>query len=214
VTPTPTDVPVVIGRDDARAAVQAELTDPRYAAARPNLLSTVFHWILDRLGELFDKVASVAPGGYLGLLVILVVLLVLVVIVRLRVGRIGRSAGQARQVFAAGRTRTADEHRAASASAAESGDFAEAVRERFRAIVRALEQRGLLDARSGRTADEAAAEAGRLLPECAAGLRDGARLFDDVHYGGHPATSAGYQSLVALDSRCLATKPVALVSAR
>jgi hypothetical protein len=127
------------------------------------------------------------------------------------VGRFGRSAGQARQVFA-GRKRTADEYRAASAAAAEAGDHEQAVRERFRAIVRALEQRGLLDERSGRTADEAATEAGKLLPDCAAVLAGGARLFDDVHYGGHPATPEGYRQLVELDDRCAVARPIALVS--
>jgi Na+-transporting methylmalonyl-CoA/oxaloacetate decarboxylase gamma subunit len=213
VTPALTDVPVDLGRDDARAAVQAELTDPRYAAARPNLLSTVFNWIVEKFMDLLNAISGAVPGGFLGVLVILVVLVVLVVVVRLRVGKLGRSAGQARQVFA-GRKQTADEYRAASTAAAEAGDYGQAVREHFRAIVRALEQRGLLDERSGRTADEAAAEAGKLLPDCAAGLFDGARLFDDVHYGGHPATSAGYRQLVELDDRCAVARPVALVSVR
>jgi hypothetical protein len=203
------DVPVDIGRDGARAAAQGELSDPRYSDAKPGLLSTVFRWILDRISELFDAVSRDVPGGFLGLLVLLLVFVAIFVVVRLRVGRMRGSAAQPRQVFV-DRSRTAAEHRAASEAAANAGNFGEAVRERFRAVVRALEQRGLLDTRSGRTADEAAADAGRLLPDCASALRDGARLFDDVHYGGHPATSEGYRRLVELDERCLAARPLAL----
>jgi hypothetical protein len=203
------DVPVEIGRDDARAAVRAELSDPRYSDARPGLLSRALQWVLDRISDLFDAVSGAFPGGFLGLLVLLLVLVAIFVVVRLRVGRMRGSAAQPRRVFV-DRTRTAAEHRAASEAAANAGDFGEAVRERFRGVVRALEQRGLLDTRSGRTADEAAADAGRLLPDCAEALRDGARLFDDVHYGGHAATPEGYRRLVELDERCAAARPLAL----
>ena len=61
----------------------------------------------------------------------------------------------------------------------------------MRAIVRSLEERALLDPRPGRTADEAAAEAGRALPAHADRLRAAARDFDDVTYGGRTATGTG-----------------------
>jgi len=76
--------------------------------------------------------------------------------------------------------------------------------------VRALEERALLDTRSGRTADEAAAEAGVLLPNVADVLRQGARLFDDVHYGGRDGTEAAYRTLTELDEQCRRERPVAV----
>jgi hypothetical protein len=65
----------------------------------------------------------------------------------------------------------------------------------------------VLDPRPGRTADEAAAEAGRLLPAHAAPLRDAARTFDDVTYGGRTATQQSYAALRNLDTELERSKP-------
>jgi hypothetical protein len=102
--------------------------------------------------------------------------------------------------------RTAADHRAAADAAAAGGDWAVAVRERFRAVIRQLEEDGRLDARAGRTVDEAAAEGGRPLPAHAADLRAGARIFDEVIYGEHPATAAQDQRLRALDDAIRASR--------
>jgi hypothetical protein len=77
----------------------------------------------------------------------------------------------------------------------------------MRAIVRALEERALLDVRPGRTADEAAAEAGRSLPAHADRLRSAARDFDDVTYGGRRATEQAYHRITGLDRDLERTKP-------
>ena len=81
------------------------------------------------------------------------------------------------------------------------------MRERLRAVVRSLEERAVLDERPGRTADEAAAEAGRALPGCAAGLRSAAVLFDEVWYGGRPAGPESYAALRDLDAQVQAARP-------
>lgn len=78
----------------------------------------------------------------------------------------------------------------------------------MRAIVRSLEERALLDPRPGRTADEAAAEAGRALPGHATRLRSAARDFDDVTYGGRTAGQSTYLALRALDTELDEAKPV------
>jgi hypothetical protein len=70
-----------------------------------------------------------------------------------------------------------------------------------------LEERGILPARVGRTADELAAEASRLLPNQGAGLRDAARLFDEVRYGERAGTAAGYERLRDLGTRIRAARP-------
>lgn len=186
------DVPVDLGRDEAREAARRELSDPAYGAAEPGLLERVMERLLDRLDELFAAVATASPGGALGLLVLLALLVVAVVVVRLRVGRTARAARIARPVFDS-RPRSAAEHRAAATSAANAGSFDEAVREQFRAIARGLEERGVLDERPGRTADEVAADAG--VPE----LPAAARVFDDVVYGGRPADLAAYRVMVEAD---------------
>jgi hypothetical protein len=77
----------------------------------------------------------------------------------------------------------------------------------MRAIVRSLEERALLAPRPGRTADEAAAEAGRSLPPHADELRAAARAFDDITYGGRTADRRSYERLRDLDLELERARP-------
>ncbi|MEQ0563684.1 DUF4129 domain-containing protein [Amycolatopsis sp. NEAU-NG30] len=206
------DVPVGIDRDDARRAAAQELADPKYRDAQPGPLQELKQWLGEQVARLIKGLSTVVPGGPFGLLLALVLLIVLVVVIRLRTGKVARTARAGGEVFSEKR-RSADDYRRSAAEAAAAGRYDDAVRDRFRAVVRALEERALLDARSGRTADEAAAEAGVLLPNVAAELRHGARLFDDVHYGGREGTETAYHALTELDERCRRERPVALADA-
>jgi hypothetical protein len=77
----------------------------------------------------------------------------------------------------------------------------------MRAIVRALEERALLDPRPGRTATEAAVESGRALPAHAARMRAAAGDFDSVTYGRHEADRGTYLRLRDLDAELRHTRP-------
>ncbi|RJQ77093.1 DUF4129 domain-containing protein [Pseudonocardiaceae bacterium YIM PH 21723] len=203
-------VPIDIGADDARQRAARELTDPGYHADDPGPLERAMDWVLRKLGQLFDGVEVPGINGFLGLAVLLVLVVLIVVIIRLRVGPLARTRRRGAEVFTGTRLSAAD-HRAAAENAAAAGDMNGAVRERFRAIVRELETRGVLDERSGRTVDEVAGEAGRLLPGCAAGLRDAAGTFDDVVYGDHPATEPAYRLIAELDDRVVREIPSAVL---
>jgi hypothetical protein len=191
-------VPLDPGRDEARDAAVRELSDPVYRAAEPSWFDRAVGWLLERIGELFTGIGSLGPGGIVGLLVLIGLAVLLMVIIRHRVGRLARARPGPGAVFE-GRALTAADHRRAAELAAQQGNLAEAVRERFRAIVRELEQRGVLDEVSGRTVDEIATQAGQALPASAAELRATATIFDDVVYGDRPALPAAYQRLVQLD---------------
>ncbi|WET80664.1 DUF4129 domain-containing protein [Amycolatopsis sp. QT-25] len=205
------EVPVDIDRDTARLRAAEELAGQPYQAAKPSWLSQAFDWVLEKLFGVLETIDSAVPGGIFAVVLLVVVLIVVIVVIRLKSGPLATSVKSGRAVFA-GQRKASGEHRKAAEEAASRGDFDDAVRERFRALVRSLEERALLDEKSGRTADEAAIEAGRLLPDVAAPLRAGARSFDDVHYGGIPATPAGYRSLSELDERCRRARPVALAA--
>ncbi|MFD4672837.1 DUF4129 domain-containing protein [Lentzea sp. NPDC058450] len=192
------DVPVDLGRDEARDAAVRELSDPAYISGDPNPLQRALDWILERLGALFAGAGGMS--GITAITIIVAVVVLIVIIIRLRTGRTGRARRKSGDVFGTA-VLSAAEHRAAAEKAAAAGDFAEAVRERFRAVVRELEQRGVLDARAGRTVDEVAYEAGQALPGLAPDLRGAAVQFDDVWYGGRPATAEGYQQLVTVDGK-------------
>jgi hypothetical protein len=90
-------------------------------------------------------------------------------------------------------------HRHNAEQAAKGGDWQQAIRERFRAVIAVLDEQSLLPERKDRTADEAAHDAGALLPEHAAALRDAARAFDEVEYGDYLGTPDGYAVIGAVD---------------
>ena len=198
-------VPVELGRDEAQRLARLELTNPQYQHDDESLVSKAIRWILDRISELMDRVSSSSPQFWLGAVGVVIVVVLLVVAIRRRTGPLKRAGGRA-AAFELG-DRSAAEHRAEAERLAASGAWAEAVRERLRAIVRDLEDRGLVDARPGRTADEIARDAGAALPSVAAPMRDGARYFDDVWYGGRSADADGYRRLVELDDATAAARP-------
>jgi hypothetical protein len=199
-------VPVDPGRDEAAQLAREELAKQVYRDAGPGLVERLVRWLLEQAGRLLDGAAGVSPGGYSGLVVVLLLVAAAVVAVRLKVGPLGRRAARDEALFV-GRTRTAAQHRAAADAHAAAGAWAEAVRERLRAVVRSLEERAVLDEQAGRTADEAAAEAGRALPSCAVGLRAAAMLFDEIWYGGRPAGPESYAALRDLDAQVQAARP-------
>ncbi len=90
-------------------------------------------------------------------------------------------------------------HRHNAEQAARGGDWQEAIRERFRAIIAVLDERALLPERPDRTADEAARDAGVLLPEHAGALVEAAQAFDEVEYGEYLGTPAGYDIISGVD---------------
>ncbi|MFJ8767172.1 DUF4129 domain-containing protein [Streptomyces clavifer] len=201
------DIPVDTPRLPAREAAENELSDPKYHEHDPNLLQRGLDRFWEWVGDLFDRAAGSAPGGPLGLVVLALVVLGLAAALWWRLGTPRRTERTAEALFGAV-TRSAAAHRAAAEAHADAHRWTEAVQERMRAVVRSLEDRAVLVPRPGRTADEAAAEAGRLMPTHATGLRTAARTFDDVTYGGRTADEAAYLSLRTLDLDLEAAKPL------
>lgn len=195
----PAAPPLDPSREQARAWARQELSDPAYARARPGLLQRAIEWVLERLQDLRVHSAALAdvPTGVV-LLVLVVAVVAIVVLLRARrlrgPGPRAGSGGVFDDVLM-----TAAGHRALADAAAGRGDWPAAVRERFRAVVRTLEERTLLDERPGRTAHEAADEAAGLLPVAAQPLRQGALLFDDICYGGRAGRPEHDRALRELD---------------
>lgn len=71
---------------------------------------------------------------------------------------------------------------------AAAGRYAEAVRERLRAIVRELIERDMLAYRPGWTVTELAQAAGRVWPAASAPLNAASEVFSQIWYGMRPAT--------------------------
>ena len=205
--------PLPVTRDGAQADARRELSKGiyhRYDDPWPvRAFKTVEHWI----GNLLDRIGEHAPGGGAGAFGLLLAVAVLVLLARWQLGPVRRSRRLATGPVLADRDRTAADHRRAAEQAAAAGRWDDAVVERMRAVARDLEERGVLDVRPGRTADELAAEVIRLLPSLAEPLRLATTTFDEVAYGRRPADASSYRTVVAADDalgahrRVLAGRP-------
>ena len=193
-------------RERGQDLARRELSDPAYTEARPGWVERAVRWLLEQLADL-DLPSG--PGRSMGTLLLVLLLTLAVAVVLARTGRLRRGVrdGAAGAVLGSQRL-TAAEHRTRAEQAAAAARYDVAVRERFRAMARALEERAVLDERPGRTAHEVAAEAAAAMPVGARGLRSAARIFDDVCYGGRAATSAHDAELRRVDDELSRELPV------
>jgi hypothetical protein len=196
-----------IGRDEARRKAVEELLKPEYQ--QESLLERAFRTVQDFLDNLVGNAAGGVPGGVFALVFVLLIIAALVALIAWQAKRATRSRRAAADGLFGHRERTAAEHRAEAERLAGESLWADAIRERLRAIARDLEHRAIVTPQPGRTADELAEAAGRELPEFAGRLAEAARLFDDVTYGEEPGTSEGYRSLAGLDDALRAARPAA-----
>jgi hypothetical protein len=187
-------------RESAREAARRELSKAIYHRDDPTPAARAVAWLVDTTGRWLEAAVAASPGGLVGIVGLLALGVLAVVALRLRTGPLAPTARRPPALFGGTGDSAADHRRAADRHAAD-GRWAEAVRARLRAVVRELEDRGVLDPRPGRTADEVAAAAGVALPALATDLRRAARLFDEVWYGGRPASAAADAALRLLDER-------------
>lgn len=180
----------------ARRWAVEELLDPVYHEQR-SLLSRLLDW----LGAQLDGLSTPAALSPVAVLLVVAVIVAVVVVAFVVAGpvRASRAGAAGRRVLAEDDARTSDQIRAAADAAAARGDWALAVLERYRAIVRGLEERTVLDERAARTAHEAALAAAGRLPSLGDALVAAGRTFDDVAYGDVPATADDERRLRELD---------------
>jgi hypothetical protein len=193
-----------VSRDEGRRRAVEELSDPLYGEQEPGLLDRFLDWLSGLIDGLAEAGSGVV-GGWVVLAPLLLVVAALAVwlIVWLRPSR-SRAAGPP---VHEGAVLSATDHRAASDRHEAAGEYAAAVAERLRAISVDLEDRVIVAPRAGRTATELADEASVLLPGEADGLREGARIFNDVAYGDRSATADSARTMRELDTRLRAARP-------
>jgi hypothetical protein len=186
-----------IDRSGARDAARRELSKRIYRHVRPGWFERTLVWILTRVGRLLHGASSLVPGGLPGLVLLIVIVAALIVVLRMKLGPV--RGGDLFTDASGAAPRSAQDYRDEASAFAAAGNWREALRARFRAVIRQLEQRGVLDPRPGRTAGEIAAEAGAAMPPVAAPMRAAADEFDEIWYGDRPATEAAYDRMAALD---------------
>ena len=200
-------VPPGIHRIPAQRLARRELAKAIY---RPSFWSRLNRDIFGWLNSL-----QIGPqrAGWWALITTIVVVVLVIAGVLYRIGPMRRNRRERAGAVLAGTQLTADDYRRAAERLAGGGDYAGAIIDRTRAIAVELEARGVLLPRPGRTASELAAEAASSLPDHAAGLREAARLFDDVRYGDRAGTPAGYQQVRQLDESIRSARTPAVAAA-
>ncbi|MDR7157714.1 DUF4129 domain-containing protein [Arthrobacter sp. BE255] len=197
--------PVLPDADEARRWAAEELAKPEYQSAGPGWVDELWRGFLDWLASLEGpsgvdgNVAAPLTG-----VVIAVLIAAAIIVARPRLNARTKNAAEG---FDGDTSVSASDYRGSAAAAADRGDWGTAVVHCFRALVRAAEDRNILDVRPGRTADEVARElAGVFVPE-ARRLDRAARTFDRIRYGHGTAGRADYDAMIALDASLQSLKP-------
>nr|WP_240895559.1 DUF4129 domain-containing protein [Kineococcus siccus] len=196
--------PLTPGAGEARELLARELAGREYRGQAEPWLLRVWNWLTERLQRV--EVPGIGTS-WTGPLLVVLLLVAVVVVVLLVAGPVRRGARAPQSDTPFDDLVPSAEHHRRADTAAAAGDWSLAVQERFRAVVRSLEERALLERRPGRTAHEVAEEAAVPLPGCATGLRRAARTFDDVRYGGRTASPAVEAEVRRLAGEVAATRP-------
>lgn len=199
--------PLVPDSDEAREWAREELSRSVYSTRQ-----SLWEWLWEQLTALLEKITSLG-SGFGAAFVPLVILGIIVAVVILALTFSGPIRRRRAAVEASGGMwqgddeRSAAELRAAAHGAATAGDFSLAVIEQFRATVRALEERSLLETTQGMTASEVATAIGAIFPSHHHALRSAATTFNDALYGAHRAGPADFTALVELERHLDGAQP-------
>ncbi len=196
-----------VPRDPAQREAAEELSKQLYQQERPSVIAEGLDRLIAWIDGLFESAAQLSPGGGVGLVVIVLLVVAVVVAVIVRFGPLARTAGRAGEADELAPTVSGQTHRERADAFAAEGRYAEAVRERLRAVVAGLVHRELIEDRPGRTAAEVADQAGRALPSVAVDLVEAVTLFGELWYGGRTATAEHDARLREIDARVAAARP-------
>lgn len=214
------DAPVTVSRSEAQRLAQRELAKPQYHDSRFQAGGTYSPTATAPAAPPPTPPAQHRPTAD-GLTIVLVIAAIGVIVIALilvsrRFGRPRTDAKRKKKPTGARAAAPAFDstltgaakHRHDAENAAAAGQWAQAIRERFRAVIATLDEHGVLPDRRHRTAAEAAADAGALLPGHAPALTEAARAFDEVEYGRYPGGPNAYATIAAVDESVLTARPV------
>ncbi|WP_395243711.1 DUF4129 domain-containing protein [Agromyces sp. MMS24-K17] len=206
------DIPVDPDAPEARRWLEDELAKPEYTAAQPTWFDRLMQQVGDWFAQLFSGAGAV-PAELVWLVVVAVVVaLVVVGLLVFGVPRLRRRRTSAAPLFDDGDVRDLATLRRAAEAAAARGDWALAIEERFRALVRGLVDRELVRVHPGTTAHGFARTASTRFPDATDGLDAAAAAFDGVRYLGRSGDAAAYDAVTALERTIEAARPVAIAA--
>jgi len=192
------DIPVEPDADTAREWARDELAKREYQQGTgSNWLERFFNWIQDLLNGMGGGVGDTFGGwGVVG--IALAAAAIVALIIWLVMGPLQRSRRRGKAEEELGDlTLSAADLLAAAKSAAAAGNWETAVIEAYRALIRSLDEREVIDAKPGMTAFEAALLASEAIPAIASDIAIDADVFDAVRYGHLAATAEHYNHVLA-----------------
>jgi len=189
---------------EVRRAVREVLARPEFRrAASTSLPGRIRDWLLQHVIGLLARIIGTASGANLAL----VLFLLLVAAVAVLVWRFSRGLSRNPELAAALPLlprRSAAEWRAEAEAHERAGDWRQAVRCRYRALIADLARRGLVEEIPGRTAGEYRGEVGHAVPAAAAEFAGATELFERAWYGRRPTGPDEAAHLRDLATRVLA----------
>ena len=192
------DIPVDPDADTAREWARDELSKPEYhPGTGSNWLDRFLNWMIDLISRLGSGAGDTFGGwGVIGIVAICVA--VVAIVVWLVVGPLRRSrARRSGEEELGDLALSAADLLALAKAAAAQQDWETAVIEAYRALIRSLDEREVIDAKPGMTAFEAALLAADAIPAIASDITLDADVFDAVRYGHLEATSEHYSHVLA-----------------
>lgn len=202
--------------DEAREWAERELEKAAYREAEP----TLFDRVAQAIGQFFIDLFNPQLGGAAWSpiwTVVIVAVIVAAIVVAFVIWGAPRGEHRTRRAASAGvfdaDERTAEELRRAARAAADSGDWDGSIVLRFRAVARALDERGIIHAPPGMTAHAFVTAARDFFPNHAADLIAAGSVFDDVRYLRRPGTQAAVERIAALDESLRSARPAKVAEA-
>jgi predicted lipid-binding transport protein (Tim44 family) len=170
-------------------AVEEVLARPEFRPAARPLLDRIWTWIVTLLGGLLADLTATTAGSIIGLALFAVILILLGLLAARFIRTMSRSPEVEAAVVARPQRSTAEWRAEAEAHEA-AGEWRQAVRCRYRALVADLASRGVVEEVPGRTSGEYRGEVDRNFPDAAEAFGGATEVFDRAWYGRSP-TGAG-----------------------
>ena len=180
----------------AQEWAEQEIAKTKYHGEE-SLLEKLINWVAEHLQFRIGRLSNESSAGLLiAILAIIAAIVIIVLIVRaVKLRDAGKATGSgAPRLELFGDIRSSAELLAEGAAARAAGNYAAAIIDNFRGVVRLLEERQLLLVRPGLTATEAAREGGSAI-QARELFIDCANWFNRVYFAGEAGTPAALAKL-------------------
>jgi Domain of unknown function (DUF4129) len=187
-------------------AVDEVLSRPEFQPAARPLLDRIWTWVLARLGELLASLTATTAGSVIGV-ALFVAILVLLALLATRFARTMSPGPEVDAAIVSPPRRSAADWRGEAETHERAGEWRQAVRCRYRALVADLSSRGIVEEVPGRTSGEYRGEVDNNLPGAAEAFAGATEVFDRAWYGRRPTAEGELERFRMLAGRVLERVP-------